>query len=111
MARAAVSIVIGALVWTGGTAAAQSGAALDEAERSIVRVVGDRGTGSGSVIAPGRVLTNHHVVAGQRTLAVVSGHTGGGVGRGWNGRPSRSTWRCWRWTACASRRSRSAPWR
>ena len=77
MASAAVSIVIGALVWSGGSAAAQSRAALDEAERSIVRVVGDRGTGSGSVIAPERVLTNHHVVAGQRTLAVVSAHTGG----------------------------------
>ena len=77
MARATVSIVIWALIWSGGSAAAQSRAALDEAERSIVRVVGDRGTGSGSVIAPELVLTNHHVVAGQRTLAVVSAHTGG----------------------------------
>ena len=78
MARATVSsVVIWALIWSGGSAAAQSRAALDEAERSIVRVVGDRGTGSGSVVAPERVLTNHHVVEGERTLAVVSAHTGG----------------------------------
>ena len=78
MGRAAtVSIVVWALIWTGGSAGAQSRAARDEAERSIVRVVGDRSTGSGSVVAPGRVLTNFHVVDGQRTLAVVSAHTGG----------------------------------
>ena len=78
MGRAAtVSTVVWALIWTGGSAAAQSRAVLDEAERSIVRVVGDRSTGSGSVVAPERVLTNFHVVDGQRTLAVVSAHTGG----------------------------------
>ena len=50
---------------------------LDEVKRSIVRVVGERGTGSGSVIAPERVLTNWHVVDGQPVLAVVSSYTGG----------------------------------
>ena len=78
MRRAAiVSTVVWALIWAGGSAAAQSRAARDEAERSIVRVVGDRSTGSGSVVAPERVLTNFHVVDGQGTLAVVSAHTGG----------------------------------
>ena len=50
---------------------------LDEVKRSIVRVVGERGTGSGSVVAPERVLTNWHVVDGQPVLAVVSAYTGG----------------------------------
>ena len=57
-----------------GTATAQP-AALDEVEESVVRVVGDRGTGSGSVVASERVLTNWHVVKAQRTIAVVSAHT------------------------------------
>ena len=65
------------LVFAWQTAAAQSGAAVDRVEESVVRVVGDTGTGSGSVIARQRVLTNSHVVSGQRTLAVVSAHTGG----------------------------------
>ena len=50
---------------------------LDEVEKSIVGVVGDSGAGNGSVVASGRVLTNWHVVDGERTLAVVSAHTGG----------------------------------
>ena len=78
MGRAAtVSMVVWALIWTGGSAAAQSRAARAAAERSIVRVVGDRSTGSGSVVASERVLTNFHVVDGQGMLAVVSAHTGG----------------------------------
>ncbi|MCY4058995.1 MAG: trypsin-like peptidase domain-containing protein [Gammaproteobacteria bacterium] len=43
-------------------------------------MVGDDGTGSGSVVAPEQVLTNFHVVDGQRTLAVVSAHTRGELG-------------------------------
>ena len=49
----------------------------EEVERSVVGVVGDSGAGSGSVVAPERVLANRHAVAGQRTLAEVSAHTGG----------------------------------
>ena len=76
------NVVIASLVglflpFAGGTAAAQPGAAVDQVERSVVRVVGNTGSGSGSVIAPGRVLTNQHVVEGERQLAVVSAHTRG----------------------------------
>ena len=73
----AASIVGVSLLLTYGAVAAQPGAAIDRVERSVVRVIGDTGSGSGSVVAPGSVLTNRHVVAGQRTLAVVSAHTGG----------------------------------
>ena len=83
---ATATIVVWAVIWTGGSATAQSPAALNEVEQSIVRVVGDSGTGSGSVVAPERVLTNFHVVDGQRRLAVVSAHTGGE-------RSARVSWR------------------
>ena len=74
---AGASIVSLSSFLTSGYAAAQSAAAFDAVEQSVVRVVGDSATGSGSVVAPGRVLTNWHVVDGQGTLAVVSAHTGG----------------------------------
>ena len=79
------AIVGGATLTAWGTAAAQAGAAVDRVEASVVRVVGSDGTGSGSVVARGRVLTNSHVVDGQRTLAVVSAATGGL-------RPARVVW-------------------
>ena len=79
------AIVGGATLTAWGTAAAQAGAAVDRVEASVVRVVGSDGTGSGSVVARGRVLTNSHVVDGQRTLAVVSAATGGL-------RPARVIW-------------------
>lgn len=66
------------------TVAAQSRTAVDrirEADRSVVRVVtllpAGFGTGSGSVVAPGVVLTNHHVVDGGVRHQVISAHTGG----------------------------------
>ena len=77
MRHAMSAAILGwSLVQSCGSAPAQP-TELDAVERSIVRVVGDRGTGSGSVVAPGRVLTNWHVVEGERTLAVVSAHSGG----------------------------------
>lgn len=74
---AVVPIVGWSLLVAWGTAAAQGGAAVDQVEGSVVRIVGSSGTGSGSVVAPERVLTNWHVVDGERTLAVVSAGTGG----------------------------------
>ena len=74
---AVVPIVGWSLLVAWGTAAAQGGAAVDQVEGSVVRIVGSSGTGSGSVVAPERVLTNWHVVDGERTLAVVSARTGG----------------------------------
>ena len=79
------AIVGGSALAAWGTAAAQAGAAVDRVEASVVRVVGSDSAGSGSVVAPGRVLTNSHVVDGQRTLAVVSAATGGP-------RPARVVW-------------------
>ena len=76
MRHVVVAVSVGGALLTGGFAAAQP-AALDEVDESVVRLAGDSGAGSGSVVAPGRVLTNWHVVDGQRTLAVVSAHTGG----------------------------------
>ena len=75
---AIASTVACSLSWTCGWAAAQPATGLDAVERSVVRVVGDSSTGSGSVVAPGWVLTNQHVVDGQTTLGVVSAHTSGG---------------------------------
>ena len=64
--------------------AGQSRTAVDrirEADRSVVRVVTllptGFGTGSGAVVAPGIVLTNHHVVGGGAGHQVISAHTGG----------------------------------
>ncbi len=64
--------------------AGQSRTAVDrirEADRSVVRVVtllpAGFGTGSGAVVAPGIVLTNHHVVDGGARHQVISAHTGG----------------------------------
>ena len=74
---AAAAVVSLSSFLTSGYAVAQSADALDAVEQSVVRVVGDSATGSGSVVAPERVLTNWHVVDGQGTLAVVSAHTGG----------------------------------
>lgn len=79
------AIVVGSALVAWGTAAAQAGAAVDRVEASVVRVVGSDGAGSGSVVAPGRVLTNSHVADGQRTLAVVSAASGGR-------RPARVVW-------------------
>lgn len=66
------------------TVAGQSRTAVDrirEADRSVVRVVTllptGFGTGSGAVVAPGIVLTNHHVVNGGAGHQVISAHTGG----------------------------------
>ena len=75
---AIASTVACLLSWTCGWAAAQPATGLDAVERSVVRVVGDSSTGSGSVVAPGWVLTNQHVVDEQTTLGVVSAHTSGG---------------------------------
>lgn len=53
---------------------------------SIVKIVaadpecGQQTEGSGFVYAPGHVLTNAHVVAGARSVAIVSDGTGAGVG-------------------------------
>lgn len=73
-----------ALFLLSGTAAGQSRTAVDrirEADRSVVRVVtllpAGIGTGSGTVVAPGIVLTNHHVVDGGVRHQVISAHTGG----------------------------------
>ena len=71
------SVAVSSLWWAGEWAAAQSTAALDAVERSVVRVVGNGGAGSGSVVAPELVLTNWHVVDGERTLEVVSADSGG----------------------------------
>lgn len=64
--------------------AGQSRSAVDrirEADRSVVRVItllpAGFGTGSGAVVAPGIVLTNHHVVDGGARHQVISAHTGG----------------------------------
>ena len=66
------------------TVTGQSRTAVDrirEADRSVVRVVTllptGFGTGSGAVVAPGIVLTNHHVVDGGAGHQVISAHTGG----------------------------------
>ena len=66
------------------TLAGQSRTAVDrirEADRSVVRVItfvpGGYGTGSGSVVAAGHVLTNFHVVDGGSRHQVISAHTGG----------------------------------
>ena len=49
-------------------------------EKSVVRIVvslaGGTGTGSGSVVANGVVLTNHHVIEGGTDISVGSKHTG-----------------------------------
>ena len=54
---------------------------IREADRSVVRVVTllptGFATGSGAVVAPGTVLTNHHVVNGGAGHQVISAHTGG----------------------------------
>ncbi len=48
---------------------------VDILEKSVVRIVAfqgdDAGAGSGAVVAPGIVLTNHHVIAAGSTLRVV----------------------------------------
>ncbi len=48
---------------------------VDTLEKSVVRIIAfqgdDAGTGSGTVVAPGIVLTNHHVVVAGSTLKVV----------------------------------------
>lgn len=72
------------LLGSPGAVAGQSATAVDrirEADRSVVRVVTllptGFGTGSGAVVAPGIVLTNHHVVNGGAGHQVISAHTGG----------------------------------
>ena len=53
---------------------------VDTLEKSVVRVIAfqgdDAGTGSGAVVAPDIVLTNHHVIAAGSTLRVVPKHMG-----------------------------------
>jgi len=87
------------LVVAGGTSA-QVGApanAIQQAERSVVRVVtvslDEAGnpvaleTGSGFVVSPGKVITNHHVIAGSNGAARVQSYVipdsavGGGAQR------------------------------
>ncbi len=72
------------LVLSPEAVAGQSSSAVDrirEADRSVVRVVTllptGFGTGSGAVVAPRMVLTNHHVVDGGSLHQVISEHTGG----------------------------------
>ena len=67
-----------------GVATAQVGTSADrirEMERSVVRIIvrvpGGTSTGTGSVVAPGFVLTNQHVVDGGTRFWVASAHTGG----------------------------------
>ncbi len=54
-------------------------AEIAEIEKGVVRIITvgaeDIGTGSGLVIAPGRVLTNHHVVRGGRVFFAASKYT------------------------------------
>lgn len=57
-----------------GTVVQESGS-LEQTEKAVLRVVvetdrGDIGTGSGSIVAPGYVLTNHHVVTDGRRFSV-----------------------------------------
>ncbi len=49
---------------------------VSEAEKSVVRVFTGQGTGSGSgsVVARGYVLTNHHVIADESDIQVASKH-------------------------------------
>jgi len=62
--------------------AAMPKAVLQRAARSIVKITGDAEAcnrsveGSGAVIAPGRVVTNAHVVAGMRSPSVQVGGVG-----------------------------------
>jgi hypothetical protein len=78
--------VFAVVLWAapGGQARAQIGASVDTlrgAERSVVRVVtvslDEAGnpvaleTGSGFVVAPGKVVTNHHVVGGSSSASKV----------------------------------------
>jgi hypothetical protein len=76
MRRALLALAAAAALWTGGEAFAQEQPvdALRQAERSVVRVVTisldqldnpvAMDTGSGFVVAPGKVVTNHHVIQG-----------------------------------------------
>ncbi len=88
-ARAGARLVAARTLWillfaAPAIVAGQSRSAVDrirEADRSVVRVItllpAGFGTGSGAVVAPGIVLTNHHVVDGGARHQVISAHTGG----------------------------------
>lgn len=58
----------------------QGNADLDQTEKAVVRVVvetaGGGGSGSGSIVAPGYVLTNHHVVVDGRRFGVLLSGSG-----------------------------------
>lgn len=75
----------GGLLIAGGVTGTviQGNSDLDQTEKAVVRVVVETasglGTGSGSIVAPGYVLTNNHVVAGGRRFVVRL--SGSGEGR------------------------------
>ena len=71
-----------ALILLLGLAACPGWAAdVEQLEHSVARVIaeiaGGTSTGSGAVVAPGRVLTNQHVIDGGARIAVGNRHSGG----------------------------------
>ena len=70
MKRCRISIIASAFIVSSNVGAMD----VSEAEKSVVRVFTGQGTGSGSVVARGYVLTNHHVIVGERDIEVDSTH-------------------------------------
>lgn len=71
-----------ALILLLGLAACPGWAAdVEQLEHSVARVIaelaGGASTGSGAVVAPGRVLTNQHVIDGGARIVVGNRHSGG----------------------------------
>ena len=71
-----------ALILLLGLAACRGWAAdVEQLEQSVVRVMAEVSTGassgSGAVVAPGRVLTNQHVIDGGSRIVVGNRHSGG----------------------------------
>ena len=71
-----------ALILLLGLAACRGWAAdVEQLEHSVARVIaelaGGVSTGSGAVVAPGRVLTNQHVINGGSRIVVGNRHSGG----------------------------------
>ena len=70
MKRCRISIIASVFIVSSNVGAMD----VSEAEKSVVRVFTGQGTGSGSVVARGYVLTNHHVIAGESDIEVDSTH-------------------------------------